>query len=447
MSVSGGVLTWWLSEAAVVLVPRPPLLDAQPTSKSAEEQLNQRLFEYCHKSLLQFSEPSSSEAKLLSSQQSLELVQLHVIARHGDRSPAHDFDMGHPQDFTCGLEEKSWAGLKKFAVKPLPPTSKISLVNFPVFPGSSSKRCGVGMLTTVGFSQHYHLGTTLRRNYQDFLSTVKSDDIFVHSTSFPRTVQSAAAFLHGYSRGDEGGIPIHISDGDVLSAPPVGVKMYPPCRKLGRFYKKTKKGVDTRGWQDVVESVQAMFGLAFAVETSEKAIMLADHIMARLCHEMPLPCNGDGRCVDVSSALELIKGADVAWRYRYTRPYSAVALRPFMQHSLEVMDAAVHSKSTYKLMLSFAHDSTLTMILDTVGVESEGWMPYASRVVMELWKSSQGDHFVRVLFNGVDITGQVANHTRSTEPTGLVEYDKWRDMLLAESSLASYQECVNMTSS
>ncbi|KAL5490874.1 hypothetical protein EMCRGX_G016066 [Ephydatia muelleri] len=457
LGLVGGILTWWRSEAAVSVVHdlRPPSLHlsrAQLAPRSAKEQLDQRLSEYCHKSLLQFVDASaaSEEAKLSGDQQSLELVQVHVIARHGDRSPAHAFDMGPKQNFTCGLEGNSWAGLKRFAVKPLPPSSKINLADFPVFPGSSSKRCGVGMLTGAGFRQHYTLGAMIRQMYHDFLSTVKPDQIFVHSTSFQRTVQSAAAFLHGYSRDDEAGIPIHISDGDVLSAPPVGVKTTPPCKKLGAFYRKLHTGVpDKERWQDLVESIQATFGLVLAVDTGEAAIRLADHVMARLCHQFTLPCNHRAQCLDEASALELIEGADVAWKHRYTQEYSVVAMRPFMQHSLEVMDAAVRSKHTYKLLLSFAHDSTLAMVLDTLGVKSSGWMPYVSRVVMELWKSRKDGrtHFVRVLFNGLDITGQIVNQTHSGEYTRLIEYNRWRSMLLANTTMASYQECVNMTSS
>ena len=455
-STSGGILTWRFS-GTVEHDLRPPSLHLSPTRaqlspRGAKEQLDQRLSEYCHESLLQFVEASASEeAKLSSAQESLELVQVHVLARHGDRSPAHSFDMGPKQNFTCGLEGKSWAGLKRLAVKPLPPSSMINLADFPVFPGSSSKRCGVGMLTEVGFRQLYSLGAIIRKTYHDFLSAVHPDQIFVHSTSYQRTVQSAAAFLHGYSREDEAGIPIHISEGDILSAPPVGVKASLPCKKLGAFYRKLHTGVpDVERWQKVVDSIQSTFGLSLAVETGEAAIRLADHVMARLCHRLTLPCSHGAECLDESSALELIAGADVAWQHRYTHEYSVVAMRPFLQHSLEVMDAAVHSKHTYKLLLSFAHDSTLTMVLDALGVKSSGWMPYVSRVVVELWKSRKyydHTHFVRVLFNGRDITGQIANQVQSAEYPRLIEYSRWRSMLLADTSLALYHECVNMTSS
>lgn len=449
---SGGILTWWFSEAALVHnvhLPALRLSHTQLTQTKAEERLVQRLSKYCHQSLLQFVDVSSLEGQLSGVQEPLELVQVHIIVRHGDRSPAHKFEMGPKQNFTCGLEGKSWGGLKRFAVKPLPPASKINLANFPVFPGPSKTPCGVGMLTDLGFKQHHTLGAMVRKMYHAISSTVnKPDQMFVHSTSFQRTVQSAAAFLHGYLRDDEARVPIHVSEGDLLSSPPIGVKTYPPCRNLGVFYSKThKRAPDIGRWQALVEAVQALFRLSFDLDTGEAAIKLADHLMARLCHQFPLPCNAKSQCLNESSVVELIGAADMAWRYRYAHEYSVVAMLPFLQHSLEAMDALVQSKHAYKLLLSFAHDSTIAMMLDALGAKEDTWMPYASRLVIELWRSRKADHayFVRVLFNGRDLTDHIGKQLLSTGYPGLIEYDRWRSALRAERSTTLYQECVNMT--
>ena len=444
----GGTLTWWLSEPTLDRDLGPPSLRVlHSDTLQLKEQLDQRLSEYCHRSLLQFVDLTSSEAQPSGPQLPLELVQLHVIARHGDRSPAHKFEMGSIENFSCGLEGKSWEGLRRFAVKSLPADAHINLADFPVFPGPPNTHCGVGMLTDVGFRQQRTLGALTRKGYHAFLSTVKPDQIFVHSTSFKRTVQSAAAFLHGYLRDDEAGIPIHISEGDLLSSPPVGVKTHPPCTNLGVFNQETHtEAPGINRWKALVESVLITFDLSFGPYDGEATIKLADHLMARLCHQIPLPCNADGHCLNVSTALELIRAADVAWGHRYSHDFSLVAARPFLKHSLEVMDSLVHSKHTYRFMLSFAHDSTISVVLDALGAKPSNWMPYASRLAVELWKSKDDSlYYVRVIFNGRDLTDQIAKVMHSTKYPGLIEYGKWRTALLAERSLALYQKCVNMT--
>jgi Histidine phosphatase superfamily (branch 2) len=61
----------------------------------------------------------------------------------------------------------------------------------------SDYRLEQGQLTTRGFMQHITLGTLLKRSYSSFLSShiKSSSNVYVRSTKYDRTFQSAAALL------------------------------------------------------------------------------------------------------------------------------------------------------------------------------------------------------------------------------------------------------------
>lgn len=78
-----------------------------------------------------------------------------------------------------------------------------------------------------------------------------------------------------------------------------------------------------------------------------------------------------------------------------------------------------------KFMLSFAHDSTIVRVLAALGIVLDEWVPYASRIVFELWRkrdSRQDIYYVRMLFNGNPITNRIPmlpKYRRTPEETGL----------------------------
>ncbi|KAF9271767.1 Lysophosphatidic acid phosphatase type 6 [Mortierella antarctica] len=56
---------------------------------------------------------------------------------------------------------------------------------------------------------------------------------------------------------------------------------------------------------------------------------------------------------------------------------------------------------TTKVLLSVysGHDTTLSPLLGMLDSADMRWPPYAANMLMELWKSGSGEHFVRVIYN------------------------------------------------
>ena len=421
-----------------------------------------RLDQYCHRSLLHFNTSEAAEGAVRS--RDLELVQVFITARHGDRSPAtpySSFKIGSPVSYQCGLVDRitPWEGLKDF-MKLSSLSSKAKNGHIGLFPGTGSRQCGVGMLTQVGFQQHCALGSLIQEKYASFIGQesqdMNPDQLYVQSTDVPRTIHSAAAFLLGFLSNTSKlryKVPIHVSPGTILQLPPPGIKQtYGSCKKLPKVMLEDQENTnylseEREKFHHMVLKLCNMFSLPKAYRSKPMINELFDHILTRGCHSpgSPLPCNTKKECISYSFANDLFAFADWTWGRKYPQASSILAMLPFLRHTvLELMERVVTGlEDQYKFVLSFTHDTTLTQVLNALGIPLEGWMPYASRLVFELWRhKSQDAYFVRVLFNGRPITEALSLHpTSSRTPlevdnqlllfsswTSLITTGKYRDI-------------------
>lgn len=386
---------------------------------------------------------------------SYELVQVHILARHGDRSPATPYVVGATVFYECGLVEmwrdSSWGRLQDFPpLKGLQHEDELLYsIHQTLYPGYNSKQCGIGKLTSQGFHQHKALGMQIRRKYTKLFGNSTghrlAQSIFVQSTDVPRTIQSAAAFMLGFlpdQRTLRRLITIHVSPGVKLQAPPPGIsRVFKPCRNFPSFRKRELEEnsnffeIEKKKYHPLLEDFCHKFGL-HNVQNRPIITKIFDSIWTRGCHiqESPLPCYND-QCLDYHSAKKMYEFADWAFTNIRTRDSSLVAMLPFLRHSvLGLMEGVVRENNDLKrFVLSLSHDSTMTRVLIALGMHLDKCMPYASRITFELWKSKmgvgagEGKFHVRVLFNGMPITHELSalQQTGSDHPE-LLPYSAWK---------------------
>ena len=382
-----------------------------------------KLDKYCYRSILNGGNQPALEGQLTDhTAKNFQLKHIHVVVRHGDRTPVNANNIGSTMFYQCGLvdDDINWDGLRDFPPPmPLPSRARVMNTHMKLHPGNHSRSCGVGKLTQSGFKQHRYLGALLRLKYNTFLNNISSHsrNIFVHSTDTSRTVHSGASFLLGFlpdSRKIRQSIPIHVSRGTVNNAPPIGIqRTYPPCKELYDFHtgELTRNGylkAEKKLYNPLFEKLSNLFHIS--IQTTPTKIF--DHFSTRGCHapKFPLPCSENG-CVDFEFGLSLSLLCDWIWSNKYPLNSSILTVLPFLKHSvLDPMELSVGREKgeemgpSYDVMLTFSHDDTITMILNSLGVHVEQWMPYSSRVVFELWQEKGEEYYVRILFNGDVIT-------------------------------------------
>ncbi len=400
------------------------------------EAYTNRLKRYCHSSLFDGSEQiSSNEGRLTNDD--YELVHVHIVARHGDRTPVSNLRLGPRVYYECGLVEESinWNGLEDFTPHFLTPSSLGTEPQIQFHPGTQSHECGdvkgIGKLTLLGYKQHVYLGKLMREKYDNFVGTIIHDvqslrnGVYVQSTQVLRTIFSLSAFMLGFLPDSielRRATTVHISQGTQLETPPVGIEtVYKHCQGYSQLWNEDRrqtgylKNEDKR--RHLITNLCGMFGLVSKCQSLSVAKVF-EQLSIRGCHQPldPLPCVKDnGPCVSYPQALELFKFTDWAWTSGHPLKTSIIATMPFLTHSIltpmqRVMDSYQRSNSlagSYKFMVSLTHDDAITKMLTNLGVRVSEWIPYATRVVFELWKRKDQELYeVRILLNGEVVTQQ-----------------------------------------
>ena len=445
--------------------PPPPHIPTEDFENCDEScrAYHSRLNQYCHWSLLysqgklnaHFDRTAMEGVLPDDLNNAYELVQVHIMARHGDRSPSTPYVVGSSVFYECGLvemrRESSWKRLQDFPPLKglLHENDRLYSTHMTLYPGYYSKQCGIGKLTSQGFHQHKALGMQMSRKYSKLLFGNSTHhrlarSIFIQSTDVPRTIQSAAAFMLGFLPDQQRLrklVTIHVSPGMKLQAPPPGIsQVFKPCKNFPLFRKRELESTDffeteKEKYHPLLEDFCHKFGL-HNVQNSPIITKIFDSIWTRGCHtqESPLPCYND-HCLDYNSAKRMYESADWAFTNIRTKDSSLLVMIPFFRHSvLGLMEGAVsENKDFKKFVLSLSHDSTMTRVLIALGMRLDKWMPYASRITFELWKNKTGvgvrenKYHVRVLFNGVPITHELSSlqRTNSDHPE-LLSYSAWK---------------------
>lgn len=427
-----------------------------------------RLKRYCHVSLLDSENlEATQEGKLSSaSYKDYKLVYVHIVARHGDRTPAVALpQIGHQKvDYECYLSSKAtkdvlWEGLNDFP--PLVPIGSVRNGRLKLHPGSKYENvtCGTGDLTTQGYLQHYNLGSHMNKVYDHLITeTDLKTELYVQSTDYRRTIRSAGAFLLGFIPNTSDirkQVQIHVQPGDVNQAPPIPIPLtYQLCKTIRKMREKEriKRGyyVQEKDYRWMYDSVIKMFNLSLHPTIPWTEVF--DQFVSRGCHSLRshtvLPCTKHGTCIDCTLGKSMFEYADWSMTEKYPSNTSLVVMTPFIEHSLlHPMDKIIstdNKATSYKMMLTFTHDSMLLQLLKAIGIQvNREWMPYASRLSFELWRASVEDlnnkpqYIVRVVFNGRSVVpawshGEnmvYSDWKRNTVPVTVWTYNKICEIL------------------
>lgn len=416
--------------------------------------------DYCHDSLLK--SIIGVEGKLPPSQEystksRFKLVQVHALLRHGDRAPSIKIDIDPNIWYECGMidGDNKWHHLDQFLIKPNPKSANLKFLNTKLFRGFQSQKCDQFQLTHKGFRQHYATGVYMRQRYLTHLITespLHPTDILIQSTNFRRTLHSSASFALGFipeehiKRSD---VPIYTSPGDMLRMPPPGrTAVYQYCKN---FIELKKQDLQKSGYLDGVSRFEPQFkNMAYIMNIINHPNLdvedIFDNIWGALCHGLPLPCR-NGQCITESMIAAGIKSVDWSFSHKYPEASSILAMQPFLYHSIfNEINIAINSKpdqpandqKPYKFLFNFAHDSTLTSLLISLGIHLDIWLPFASRFIVEVWQDSlePDNYYVRLLLNGQSVMEQLsAKYSKDAfELDGeLLSYEPWKVSMMTGS--------------
>ncbi|OQV17140.1 putative 2-phosphoxylose phosphatase 1 [Hypsibius exemplaris] len=344
------------------------------------------------------------------------LLAVQMLIRHGDRGAlfavkdeSHiscPFDESHslPDTFLAYYHAASSAATK----------SKTSAA-FSHVPGMTG--CLKGELTSKGVIQHLQLGSSVRARLGENSERWSLETVTVHSTYYPRTYQSALAFMHGLDPATET-IPRKIEiapPGDHMFCTMAHTCNCKTSKNIGAEYNRLSKELFELSPEKVslTSRLLGIIGSHLERPIENRPTHVFDVLLQFACHGKRMPCF-EGTCVtyhelvDVITLLEnLSQKLSALPAVREFCILDAYGLLHTVTENLQAIANGNMSKTPEKRFTLFsAHDSTVVPVMTALGLPFRIVIPYASFVMFELYSvaGDGGNVYLRVIYNGEDVT-------------------------------------------
>ncbi|ELT92533.1 hypothetical protein CAPTEDRAFT_92537 [Capitella teleta] len=370
------------------------------------------------------------------------IVHVHLFIRHGDRSPMYTLPNHKAPSLSCSLRNRDEAiefistmDAVRTSLPKKRPKSYLNRHNF--YP--DTKVCNGAMLTDLGALQHLSLGRHLHKKYIVKLRLLQTNNtkeqLYVRSTDYSRTFQSALALVHGLQPGfDLSELNLDIVQSTHMCSH-TSSDLPCKCQTTRDLLIAIKKEERRRQANDsAIMTIKAEVGQVLAVPPSSLPWVSAilEVAMTHICHDLPLPCvniNGSSSCISWQTVGKMWSHHDKEGLLS-TSNYAAHRRDRLLMHPLlyEVANRLLHvtrNEERTRVVLYSGHDLTLTPLLKVLGLFDGRWPPYASRLALETWRNHDNEHFIRVVYNGEDVTSSLRLCDHDELVDGLCPLDKF----------------------
>lgn len=387
------------------------------------------------------------------------LLSVHVMIRHGDRYPLYSIPKTKRPAIDCTLSvnrQPSHPLLKGF-IGHMGGGGRghwdSPLSTVPRLPNHST--CDIGELTQTGVVQHLRNGQLLREAYKrhTFLPSDWSPrQVWVETTGKSRTLQSGLAFLYGFLPDFEWKKLTVRHQWSTLFCS--GACDCPARNKY--LEEEQRRQYRLRVANTELERTYAEMARILGIPNRQlRAANPIDSLLCHLCHGIPFPCvpasdGGIGGCLTMSqfAAIRQQQLEDEVDRRKVGlyHKYAVLAMYPYLNRTATKMERVTKANELGRqqrsggeevFTLSSAHDVTMAPLLSALGLDQARFPRFAARVVFELWNSppiapaqpkkkgaketkpKDGEAFVRVLYNGEDVTFHTTfcrSHNRHKQP-------------------------------
>uniref|UniRef100_A0A3B3ZSA1 2-phosphoxylose phosphatase 1 n=1 Tax=Periophthalmus magnuspinnatus TaxID=409849 RepID=A0A3B3ZSA1_9GOBI len=387
------------------------------------------------------------------------LLSVQVMIRHGDRYPLYSIPKTKRPAIDCTLSPNRrpshplLSGFISHMARGGRGHWDSPLSSVPRLPNHSS--CDIGELTQTGVVQHLRNGQLLHEAYKHH-GLLPPDwsprQVWVETTGKSRTLQSGLAFLYGLLPDfDWTKLTVRHQWSTLFCS---GACDCPARNKY--LDEEQRRQYRLRVANTELERTYAEMARTLGLPTRQlRAANPIDSLLCHLCHGIPFPCvppseGGMGGCLTMAQFAvirkqQLLDEIDRRKVGLY-RKYAVLAMYPYLNRTATKMERIAKANEMGRQMrpggeevfsLSSAHDVTMAPLLSALGLEQARFPRFAARVVFELWKSpavallkkkgakggekvKDGEVFVRVLYNGEDVTFHTAfcksQSRRSNQP-------------------------------
>lgn len=345
----------------------------------------------------------------------LKLMFAVVLARHGDRSPAHQSiamvpSLMNDDDVPLWRVCSPRASVSLHGNRPFAKVYEATQFGIRDDPSADAgSLCALGQLTMKGQEQLREMGRWLRERYvvqQKLLDQrLNTSQIRAESTDYPRTMDSIQAQLAGmYPIDTENAcvlppgqqIDIHTTEQDLSDLFPNDLL----CPRLALLMDHIRSSNDWKAFHESLEEFKEY--LMQALKIQEEALFpswlaLYDVFHCRSQHQYPLLPGITEDMVD-----RLVSIAEFQWsQYLFTlnREYPRLAMQPLVDRIKGMLRAKISqgdsALSGVRMVTMMGHDTTIGPLASFLGLQdctTFYWPKYASNIILELYELQALEH-------------------------------------------------------
>ncbi|CCX12333.1 histidine phosphatase superfamily [Pyronema domesticum] len=341
---------------------------------------------------------------------SLELRQVQVIFRHGERTPVHPRlqNTGLPAHWPyCASSSRftsavlaargSWDTLSyRRRLETFGPSGAAVLASAPG--GIVDHICRPGELTDIGRQTTLALGARLRKLYVDELRFLppaigEEDTYYLRATPIQRALESLQQVFTGLYPSafrPEGHIPV------IISRSPQDENLFPNeanCRRFSQLARafaaaaaEKWNGSEEMGYLQEKLGVWMPAGQKVAVDASPRLSGLMDTINATLAHGEGTKLPGEFYDPEVRRIMNMVNVEEWFRGYKESSEYRRLGVGSLLNDIATRSIAAARGETAVKLALMGCHDTTIAGLLASLGAFDEIWPPFTSSIAVETFR-------------------------------------------------------------
>ncbi|KAL4937841.1 hypothetical protein BDV06DRAFT_232325 [Aspergillus oleicola] len=345
---------------------------------------------------------------------SAKMVFLEYVQRHQRRTPYNILPGGENQEYNCdAIHPHLFAAPATSGQQPLQVYAQTYTdTTNPFVQDYVNGTCQYPQLTIGGLLDGYQHGQDLRSVYTDKLglipSTLDKDDkrVLFRSSTSPLTQGTAGGVLRGLWPNYKGHLSLH-QQAECVDTINRGFSCAARDTILNEIQSTDEWNEHLSVSAPLRNKLADMFGATNSTDWLNTWDHFADNFQARLCNGYSLPCSrsNPSSCVNQAEAFEVFRAGD--WMYNYWwrgNPYVTEYIRViegmFIGELVRKFEAVRDGKEESVYNHVFAHDGDIAPLLGALGIRALRWPGMGSNVAFEIWETSAGEFFARVLYSG-----------------------------------------------
>ncbi|KAJ3866489.1 histidine phosphatase superfamily [Lentinula novae-zelandiae] len=331
----------------------------------------------------------------------LELEQVHIYVRHGERTPVGVRLAGPPANLPehwmmCKTARRFQASVNAPGIGSGMDEFQQSRRIVERADGTHNEsQCLLGELTDLGRKSTYSFGTSLRELYVDRLgflpdSLQNAEAVYFRTTNVPRTTESLQQIVHGLypsSKCHPEAIPsIFVRNGrdenllgNAGSCKRLEILLIGFAQAAASAYNHTLEPLDKK-------ISRYIDGHPVRIDGKPRASGILDTIRAATAHNIRVPPEFEEKGV-----IDIIEKAVVAeWFADKTEEVRRLGMGRLLDDlSTKMQHKAVHGdKDPLKILVHSTHDTALAGLASTLDVFDDKWPQFTSSITFELFKST-----------------------------------------------------------